>query len=79
MKNGRACASDDYQNQEKHPPAKLKMITAIIEGQLNNRACKVPNTGIEPYTLVFAGDDRDWGYIDLGALAIKNVPACVVI
>jgi len=53
--------------------------TAIIEGQLNNRACKVPNTGIEPYTLVFAGDDRDWGCIDLGALAIKNIPACVVI
>ena len=56
------------------PQPKLKKITAIIEGLFDNRAGKVPNTGADPYTLVFAGDERDWGCIDLGTLALEDVP-----
>lgn len=56
------------------PPAKLKMITAIIRGLFNNRAGKVSNTGPDPYTLIFAGDERDWGCLDLGTLALEDVP-----
>lgn len=56
------------------PSTKLKMLTTIITGLFNNRAGTVPNTSPDPYTLVFAGDDRDWACLDLGTLALEDVP-----
>lgn len=49
-------------------------MTAIIEGLFDNRGGKVPNTGMDPYTLIFAGDERDFACLDLGTLALEDVP-----
>ena len=56
------------------PPAKVKIINAIIRGLFNNRAGKVQNSSKDPYTLIFKGTEKDWGCIDLGTLALEDVP-----
>lgn len=53
---------------------KLQKITSIIEGLFDNQAGKVLNTGPNPHTLIFAGDETNWGCIALGALALEDVP-----
>lgn len=56
------------------PPAKVKIINAIIRGLFNNRAGKVQNSSKDPYTLIFKGTEKDWDCIDLGTLALEDVP-----
>lgn len=50
------------------------MINAIIRGLFNNRAGKVPNRSKNPYTLIFRGGKKDWACIDLGTIALEDVP-----
>lgn len=56
------------------PPAKLKMINAIIRGLFNNYAGQVKNSSRNPYVLTFKGGDPEWACLNLGTLALEDVP-----
>lgn len=60
--------------KESTPPAKLREITAVIEGLFNNRAGKVRNSSSTPYLLIFQGGKWAWPCLDLGTLALEDVP-----
>ena len=51
------------------PPAKLKMINAILRGLFNNYAGQVKNSSRNPYVLTFKGGDPEWACLNLGTLA----------
>jgi hypothetical protein len=50
----------------------LEAVHSLCESAFNNRAGKLSNASNNPYTLIFEGDDKYYGCLDLGTLALRR-------
>ena len=44
----------------------------IIESAFDNRLGKVKNSSLEPYRLIFTGDENKYGCLEVGLFALKK-------
>ncbi len=51
----------------------LSKIRQLAEKAFSNRAGSVKNSSSDPYKLVFKGEEKDYGCLDLGVVSLGDV------